>query len=403
MPRYRDRLPDDLKELIVLIRSGKLFAVQEWIAAGKRYTTPDGNFATTPFLSALEIGFHSMVEIFLKAGIDQDERDTAINRAVWNGRLDLIELLEAHGADPRTVDFEDVISARNPLIIRWFIAKGMDLVRGFPIAYAFRYKHREFLGIYMRIRDTEPSARLQAAMALRFHSREGSLKWVSLLLWAGANPRAKIPCLDNLDDPDYVGSALKDAVKYGKVDVVRKIKLDPQKDDMTELLGECWMCDEPLVVEMLLQAGADPNGCSGERNIMDRFIRHFAYRLHSYFGVPNPDPAVCCIELAAAAGGRWKPPDPDAFSTVRREIGRAESRLVMPYLQRIVASGAIEREVFKELMRTQKMKDILNCSGADAEKLRDFAGHSDGAQSLKTAMNSRQHRTRARRLDRASQ
>jgi hypothetical protein len=49
------------------------------------------------------------------------------------------------------------------------------------------------------------------------------------------------------------------------------------------------------------------------------------------------------------------------------------------------------------------MKDILNCSGADAEKLRDFAGHSDGAQSLKTAMNSRQHRTRARRLDRASQ
>ena len=48
----------------------------------------------------------------------------------------------------------------------------------------------------MGLRDTLPSARLQATMALRLHAREGNLKWVSLLMWAGADPHLSVPDLE---------------------------------------------------------------------------------------------------------------------------------------------------------------------------------------------------------------
>ena len=62
MPR-REALPDDLKELCSLCRAGKLFAVQEWIEAGKRYRLPEGNFTTSPLRVSIQSGFHSLVGV----------------------------------------------------------------------------------------------------------------------------------------------------------------------------------------------------------------------------------------------------------------------------------------------------------------------------------------------------
>ena len=106
-------------------------------------------------------------------------------------RLDFIQLLAEHGAATSSIPADEVISCRDPAIIRWFLNRGLDLEEGYPIARAFRDHHRDFLGIYMDVRDKVPSARMQAAMALRYHVREGNLKWVSLLLWAGARAPAR--------------------------------------------------------------------------------------------------------------------------------------------------------------------------------------------------------------------
>ncbi|MEI6789232.1 MAG: hypothetical protein WCL49_12210 [bacterium] len=54
MAKHRDPLPDDLKELIALCRDGKLFAIQDWIASGKRFSLPPGNYSTSPFDAALD-------------------------------------------------------------------------------------------------------------------------------------------------------------------------------------------------------------------------------------------------------------------------------------------------------------------------------------------------------------
>jgi ankyrin repeat protein len=79
----------------------------------------------------------------------------------------------------------------------------------------------------MDLRDRVPSARRQAAMALRVHAREGNLKWVSLLLWAGADPRLRV-AIRNEREPgteteEDGGTALEDAVIYGQAEAIKNL------------------------------------------------------------------------------------------------------------------------------------------------------------------------------------
>lgn len=73
--------------------------------------------------------------------------------------------------------------------MEYFIDNGADLETDYPLA-ALCSKIRTALGIFMRHRDRYPSFRDHLNMALR---HEGNLKWVSLLLWAGADPNKKGP------------------------------------------------------------------------------------------------------------------------------------------------------------------------------------------------------------------
>jgi len=346
MPWHRDPLPDDLEELNGLCRAGKLFAVQEWIASGKRFQRLPARCSDSPLMVALQTGFHSMVEVFLKAGVDQDEKDCALRRALSRRRLDFAELLVAYGANPRTVSFEDVIETHNPPLIRWFIDRGIDMEEGLPIAHALLKRHRGFLGIYMDLRDRIPSDRRQAAMALRVHCREGSMRWVALLLWAGTEPREKVPDLEYKPPEEFIGTALEDAVHRSQIEVVRKIGIDPKKDNVTELLWGCFMCKEPEIVRMLLEAGANPNEGVGDLNPMQSLICNFQTSLDHRFSRRDPEAAVRCLEIAASFGGRWRPADSHAFRYFRQAVGQASHYSVVSHIHRIVKAGVIEREVF---------------------------------------------------------
>ena len=58
-------------------------------------------------------------------------------------------------------------------------------------------------------------------IALRYHCKDGNVKWVSLLLWAGADPFSKGPCTP-ADDPDEDEDicVLEYAAIYGHVDIL---------------------------------------------------------------------------------------------------------------------------------------------------------------------------------------
>jgi hypothetical protein len=231
MAKHRESLPEDLKELITLCRQGKLFAVQDWVKSGMRYQPPSGNFITSPFRTAIDLGFHSLVEVFLRAGIEQNERDIALTRAVEHSRLDLVELLASYGADIRQVCRETVIRKQDSEILQWFIARGMDLEEGDLIVRAFRRENRVFLRVFRDIRDKLPSAPRQAAMALRLHTQEGSIRMVSLLIWAGADPRLSVPDPKYPDLGESLGTALEDAICYGQSKIVEKFRIDRSRDE----------------------------------------------------------------------------------------------------------------------------------------------------------------------------
>jgi ankyrin repeat protein len=369
----REKLPDDLKEFCALCRAGKLFAVQKWIREGRFCRMPIGNFATSPIRIAIERGFHSLVEVLLQENVvDQEEKNNALIGAVERRNLDLVELLVQYGADPSAIDFETIIWSRHPGIMRWFVAHGLDLESDYAIARAFQAKHREFLGVYMSVRDELPTARRQATMALRYHAADGNLKWVSLLLWAGADPRLPVPKLDDSDvDEEDLETALVAAVRRGQFDVVKKIGIDPTRDDVTALINEYCFWPNSALLEFLIKLGADVRKPAGEDKAMRWAFSSFDSSFRDY---SRTAAALRCIEILAANGARWHPNDPYRTSCFRRAIAKAPVYDAIQHLGRIIKAGAIEQPFFQELMRTPRMKEILKQTYPGVIKLREYAG-----------------------------
>src|SRR5437870_5715217 len=87
-----------------------------------------------------------------------------------------------------------------------FLEHGADPVTNAPFARAFKARVKAALGIFLDCKRTRPdlaeALQLQADMALRQACQDEDLKWVSLLMWLGANPRAKGLATDDLDSPD---------------------------------------------------------------------------------------------------------------------------------------------------------------------------------------------------------
>ena len=362
--RARPPLPDDIKQLMGLVRAGRLFDVQRWIAEGKR-TVPPEPYWFSPLRTAIETGFHSMVEILLQAGIDQDEKNTLLNRVVWNADLDLIQLLVDHGGDVHSVNLDSVFCTGNPEIIRFFLDRGLDAVTGDPFAHALKHPKRPFVGIYMRYRESIPELKHQVNLALRHHAREGNLKWVSLLLWTGADPHVRLPEIGADPDPDVDSTALEEAVRFGHRAVVDRIGLDPQKADLSRLLVEACLKADWSVIEQLLNLGAAANG-SGDSEPMDRLLWAFGWKITPIFG-PRSDfemrTAFDTVLSFADRGGRWNA-DRSSLNRFRRDLYKLDAS----WIERI-ASGFHRHQVCSPeliacLVNTSKLKQLLGARHA---------------------------------------
>lgn len=62
---------------------------QAWLENGKPFRTT-ARIRANPILESVQIGFHSMVEVFLAAGLTPAERDDLLSEAVGARREDLV-------------------------------------------------------------------------------------------------------------------------------------------------------------------------------------------------------------------------------------------------------------------------------------------------------------------------
>jgi ankyrin repeat protein len=257
---------EEIKPLIDLCKAGRLFDVQEWISAGKPVNPPPsekGYRRKSPLEIAMDCGFHSLVQVLLEGGAAIEEpRYSAIDHALSERRLDLVQLLIKHGADIHSVDMGSVFDTWQPEIMEFFIDRGADVETGNPLAYALCNRIRTALRILKEYEDRFPSFKEQANIALRHHCMEGNLKWVSLMLWAGADPYAKGPdSWDDEPDPDEGLNALEFAALYGHWDVfkLKQIRLDPNHPHSRGILRYiCYKGNADFLTE-LLEKGFNPS------------------------------------------------------------------------------------------------------------------------------------------------
>ncbi|MGD0668738.1 MAG: ankyrin repeat domain-containing protein [Bryobacteraceae bacterium] len=364
--------PDEAKRLIALCRAGKLYEVEKWIAEGKSIET-SSDFKKTPLSAAMDLGFHSLVELLVQHVTEQATKDKALEFGVSKRRLDMVEMLVDHGAQIRSVDLADVLLCWEPTIIRFFLDNGADVVTGSPFAVAFREKVRTALRPFVEYKKAHPDVAValqgQADRALRHFAHEGDLKWVSLLMWAGANPRTPGPTIDDRyeDDPECHTTALQEACYTGKLEVLVKLKPNAAQDDLADLLSCAVVSHSSELVHYLFKLGATPNNSpDGGSSALDSCLHHLAMddidaflhnRPASKYAVSG---ALERIRELVEHGAQWRPEGRWGINYVRQSLLKCEPAVTVEVVKLLARHKACPETTLEELLDTPRMRGHLS-------------------------------------------
>jgi ankyrin repeat protein len=360
--------PEDAKTLFNLCRDGKLYEIEKWIGDGRPLDTPPKS--GTPLQIAVRTGFYSLIELLAKHENNRSSKNAALADAVSLHRLDFVELLVENGAEAKSVPFTDVLLEWNPHIVRFFLAHGADVAEGAPFAVAFSQKIRTALGVFVELKRSRPelSAALQEQTdrALRYFCDKGDLKWISLMLWAGANPRSPGPTLykDYTDDPECFTTAIREATHSGNVEVLKKLKPDPSRDDLNDLLHCAALLGRREALSYLLEIGAKPNDKpNGGSSALDRCLwelnygRSFVHRSKgpkSRYEVSN---GLECVRELTSHGAIWNPDDHSGFNDLRRALYGCDPEVTIELLKIFKTHSACPQDRLKELLCKPRMKE----------------------------------------------
>jgi hypothetical protein len=168
-------------------------------------------------------------------------------------------------------------------------------------------------------------------------------------------------------------TALNAAIRYGRVEIVKKIGLDPQRDDATRLLNQYFIQARPEIIELLIKMGADLTTI--DAHVIDSIFWCFEWGLDAspMADRSRAEEALRCMEILGSHGVRWSS-DKNRLFRLRKTLARVAPYEAIRYLQRIANSQIMDQTTFEEFMRTPRMQEILNHAYPGALKLRQHAG-----------------------------
>lgn len=362
---------EESRKLIKLCHRGQLFEIRDWIAAGKSIRLAS-EIKKSLLSVAIKTGFHSLVET-IAPHETQDAKDQALGQAVSQRRPDLVELLVAHGAEIKAVPFSDVLLTWEPHIIQFFLDNGADIITRSPFALSFGEKVRTALRPFLECKRRYPELvselQEQVDRALRKFAHDGDLKWVSLLMWAGANPRSRGPALGDEhlgrseeEKAEYYTTALEQACYQENLEVLKRLGPDPQLDNLAELL-ECAAFGRKEIIKYLLELGAYPNDKpNGGSTAVDRCLSHLDFEAVIYrqrLTRWHVHRTMECLEELIKHGAIWKPDNSRQMSNVRRTLYRADPEVAVDLITLVVKNKSCSEETVRELLRPPKMRQHL--------------------------------------------
>ena len=215
----------------------------------------------------------------------------------------------------------------------------------------------------------------QADRALRHFCYEGDLKWVSLLLWAGADPRSSGPTLD--DDEDLDGSehttAIAAAAYTPNPQILKRLKPDPATDDVGKLLSHAAAFGRVESVRYLLELGANPNdkpnvGSSALDKCLSTSLscESFGYRIR--FSWYNTDAKASRYSVSETLdtfglllehGALFRPDNNRDVASIRRSLCECEPDVTLKVVEGLIKRSACTPDTVQNLLRTPAMKKHL--------------------------------------------
>ena len=382
---------EELEPFQTLCRHGRLFEVQEWVRQGKPVALPENvssrSSVRNPLRIAMNAGFHSLVQVLLEAGAPHQEGNyNALEHAVDLRRPDLAEILLLHGAKVEEVPMRLVLDLWAPDMVQLFQENGADLDQGYPIAWALVHRIRPALGLVKRLQGVPGSTAMkQAEIALRFHAYEGNTKWVSLLLWAGADPWARgIYRTEELEEPpdaedeedEPYDSAVELAVLGNQIEVLKLKKLAaasaPSHSDAAGLLNNVY---DSEMLSWLLQHGHHPSALKDHGTCrINCWINFMAFDLvlgmrRTGLDSQRAREYLKMIHLFVDHGARWLPEEKHQIKDVRRNLLKMKPDYTLEFIWLLQQYRAARRRDLQELLRPPSMTRLLGKERARAEQI----------------------------------
>ncbi len=134
---------------------------------------------------------------------------------------------------------------------------GIDAETDQPFARALCYPKHRYLGVYMRYRKKYPTFKRQLNLALRHLARQGNLKWVSLLMWAGGDPHLHLPDIGEQSMPANRHQRARRGGPTDRHEIVDKIGIDPKRDNVDRMFELACLLGHTKMAEKLLAHGAN--------------------------------------------------------------------------------------------------------------------------------------------------
>jgi hypothetical protein len=223
---------------------------------------------------------------------------------------------------------------------------------------------------------------------LRYHAYEGSPKWASLLLWAGADPCARgIYRLDDLeqgaDDTEEAPNAVELAVMAGKLDVLKVPRMltacRPPRQAAGRLLEQAYS-PEPEMLTFLFEQGHDPSALPDRGTTALNMILHsltFEFpTTYSSFGETGSRAIdssrarerMKTLHMLLANGAKWLPSSSD-IATVRRSFLKMAPGYLLEFAWLLRAYQAARKRDVLDLFRTSSVTRLLADKRSAAEQI----------------------------------
>lgn len=357
---------ESIEELVVYCSLGMLYEVEQWIAKGRPIQCePLSDRKLRKRFTPMEIvsrkGFYSLAELLLINGYDPngDYRES-LSSAVETRNHSMVELLLRYGADPRAVDFTEVLETYDRALMDSFMAAGIDPCANNAVARALWHKARPLLGFVKQYRAQFPGLQRQIDIGLNnFVDREDE-KGVSLMLWLRADPYAMVPASAESDNDKYLECPVEKAMRRENDSILLKLLKTPIPTDRVQSLfrsASYW--PHPAVVRRLLSVGADPNGRNEEgAHVLDGYVRSLGCSWNDSWRATRDKRGLEALRLLAEAGAKWDI-DNDGIAQIRRSLLAGTSSTVKAMLDIFRTANVLSSEQLHELTRTAKMKRLL--------------------------------------------